>query len=154
MLWCRVGPVRSVALAPSPRMPTAARDLPPPAHPTPARRRILLVDDDPDAADSLGLLLSMDGHTVVLARDGAHALALAESRPPEVALLDIALPGMDGLELARRLRARPGGERLLMVALTGYGRPQDIARSRSAGFDAHLVKPVDPDRLRDALARR
>jgi signal transduction histidine kinase/DNA-binding response OmpR family regulator len=106
--------------------------------------RILVVDDNQDAADSLAMLLRLAGQEIRLAHDGPTALSVAESFHPEVVMLDIGLPGLDGYEVARRLRQRPGGGALLLIALTGYGQEDDQRRSREAGFDHHLVKPVDP----------
>src|SRR6202035_1696475 len=104
--------------------------------------RVLIVDDNVDAAESLAMLLRLWGHEVAVAHDGPGALRAAETQPPEVALLDIGLPGMDGYELARRLRPQPGLERTVLVALTGWGQEEDRRRSQEAGFDHHLVKPV------------
>jgi signal transduction histidine kinase len=115
-----------------------------------APRRILVVDDNTDAADSLALILSMDGHKAEPVYDARTALTRAGSFAPEVILLDIGLPEMDGYEVARRLRA--GGSRAQLVALTGYGRLQDVERAKAAGFDAHLVKPVDLQLLLGRLA--
>ena len=112
-----------------------------------AARRILVADDNEDAAESLALLLQLAGHDTRVAGDGAQALAIAESFQPHVALLDIAMPIVDGLEAARALRARPSGEGLLLLALSGFGQESDRRRSMAAGFDAHLVKPVDPTAL-------
>jgi CheY-like chemotaxis protein len=111
------------------------------------RRRVLIVDDNQDGAESLALLLRLAGHEVQVCHDGPTALVLAETFQPKVVLLDIGLPGMDGYEVARRLRARPGVGPQLLVALTGYGQDDDLRRSREAGFDHHLVKPADPDKL-------
>jgi signal transduction histidine kinase/DNA-binding response OmpR family regulator len=105
--------------------------------------RVLVVDDNVDAADSLGMLLQLGGCEVRLAHNGPAALEAAEAFRPQVVVLDIGLPGMDGYEVARRLRGRPGQRDSLLVAVTGYGRDEDQARSREAGFDYHLVKPVD-----------
>jgi two-component system CheB/CheR fusion protein len=110
-------------------------------------RRILVVDDNEDAAEMLALVLRKRGYAVVLAFDGEEALAMAEKHHPEVVLLDIGLPGIDGYEVARRLRAKVTSERLTVVAVTGYGQPADRQRSREAGFDHHLVKPVAMERL-------
>jgi CheY-like chemotaxis protein len=96
-----------------------------------------------DAAQSLGMLLELGGCAVRLAHDGPGALAAAEASPPDLILLDIGLPGMDGYEVARRLRARPDTRDAVLVAVTGYGREEDRARSRQAGFDHHLVKPLE-----------
>ncbi len=106
-------------------------------------RRILVVDDNVDAAQMLHELLAMQGHETVVAHDGGAALALALSFKPEVALLDIGLPVMDGYELARRLRAELGSNPLRLIAITGYGQDADRARARDAGFDHHLVKPIE-----------
>lgn len=116
-------------------------------------RRILVVDDNKDAAASLGMLLKLLGHDVRIANDGPGALELAAASPPEVVLLDIGLPRMDGLEVARRLRNDLGLKDALLVALTGYGQDEDRRRSQEAGFNAHLVKPVDLDELPKLLAR-
>jgi signal transduction histidine kinase/DNA-binding response OmpR family regulator len=116
-------------------------------------RRVLIVDDNADGADSLALLLSVAGHEVQVCHDGPTALLRAETFRPEVVLLDIGLPGMDGYEVARRLRARAGTNPALLVALTGYGQDDDLRRSREAGFDHHLVKPADPEMLASLFAR-
>jgi CheY-like chemotaxis protein len=109
-------------------------------------RRVLVVDDNRDTAESLGELLSALGHEVRVAYDGAGALEVAASGfGPEVALLDLGLPGMDGYQLAGALRERVPAVRL--IAITGYGQDQDRARASAAGFDRHLVKPVDLDAL-------
>jgi signal transduction histidine kinase/DNA-binding response OmpR family regulator len=116
------------------------------------RRRVLVVDDNQDAAESLALLLRLAGHDVHVCHDGPAAVAAAVELVPEVVLLDIGLPGMDGFEVARRLRAHPALARTLLVAVTGYGQSQDLDRSREVGFDHHLVKPVDPDTLVEVFA--
>jgi CheY-like chemotaxis protein len=113
---------------------------------------VLAVDDNADAVESLALLLAGQGHEVRTAHDGPDALELAEAFRPEVVILDVGLPCMDGYEVARRLRERRPKQNLFLVALTGYGREEDRRRSREAGFDLHLVKPVDPEELRDLLA--
>jgi PAS domain S-box-containing protein len=119
----------------------------------PPRRRVLVVDDNVDAATSLAKLLTrFHGQDVRVAHDGPAALREAGDFRPDVVLLDIGMPGMDGCEVARRLRAQPETGRALLVALTGWGQESDRQRSREAGFDHHLVKPVDPDALRDLLA--
>lgn len=109
--------------------------------------RILVVDDNVDSADSMALLLGLDGHETRTAFDGPGALAEALAFRPRVVLLDIGLPGMDGYEVARRMRELPGLRDVLLIAITGYGRDDDRARSKEAGFDHHLVKPVDPETL-------
>jgi len=118
----------------------------------PRRSRVLIVDDNIDGARSLSILLEMGGHEVRTCYDGPSGLAEAELFCPEVVLLDIGLPGMDGFEVARRLRAREASPRPLLVALTGYGQADDVRRSREAGFDHHLVKPADPAALTALLA--
>jgi signal transduction histidine kinase/CheY-like chemotaxis protein len=116
------------------------------------RRRILVVDDNRDSAQSLAILLRLLGNEVATAHDGPTALQAAEQFRPEVALLDIGLPGMDGYELARRLRALPQLRQLRLAALTGYGSAEDRRRSQEAGFDEHLVKPVEMETLHALLA--
>lgn len=113
--------------------------------------RVLLVDDNQDALEMLATALRYAGVEVETAADGATALVRAESFQPDAAVLDIGLPHMDGLELARRLRASPAGRRLRLIALTGYGQSADIAATDAAGFDVHLVKPVTTDAVLDAL---
>jgi CheY-like chemotaxis protein len=102
----------------------------------------LVVDDNVDIAQGLGHLLRLLGHEVTLAHDGPGALAAAAAAPPDLVLLDIGLPGMDGYTIAAQLRAG-GHRRAALVAITGYGRKEDLRRSRDAGFDHHLVKPID-----------
>ena len=109
-------------------------------------RRVLVVDDNRDSADVMALLLQFAGHKVLVAYDGAQALDACTSFDPEVVLLDIGLPILDGYEVARQIRARPGRQPLL-IALTGWGELENRRRSQAAGFDAHLVKPVDRDAL-------
>jgi signal transduction histidine kinase len=116
-------------------------------------RRILLADDNEDALESLATLLECDGHEVHTASDGAKALELAAKCKPDVALLDIGMPKLDGYELARLIRAQPWGKSIVLIALTGWGQDDDRRRSREVGFDSHLVKPLDPDALSTLLAR-
>ncbi len=113
-------------------------------------RRILLADDNVDFATSLGELLSARGHEVRIAHDGVEALREAEQFSPEVAFVDIGMPKVHGYEVARRLRAQPSTSGALLVAVTGWGQENDRKRAREAGFDRHLVKPVDPDEI-DAI---
>jgi CheY-like chemotaxis protein len=115
-------------------------------------RRVLVVDDNVDAAELLGEVLELDGHQVSVVHDGRAALERMETFAPEVVFLDIGLPGLDGYEVARRLRRRPGGAAVRLVALTGYGQASDRQRSREAGFDTHLVKPVELDTVRALVA--
>ncbi|HET9764103.1 MAG TPA: response regulator, partial [Casimicrobiaceae bacterium] len=122
------------------------------AHEPRIGQRILIVEDDADAAESLRLLLSMTGADVRTARGGAAGLELLDAYRPAVVILDIGMPGMDGLELARRIRATTDGSKLTLVALSGWGQEEDRRRSREAGIDHHLVKPVDVDTLERLLA--
>jgi signal transduction histidine kinase/ActR/RegA family two-component response regulator len=137
--------VESAAVAPAAATPQ--RD--PPARPA----RILIVDDNDDAAQSLALVLRLEGHEVCTARDGEEAIRLLDEFVPEAAVLDIGLPKMDGYELAAALRADPRTRAIALVALTGYGRGPDRRRALDAGFDEHLVKPVELDALLSTLHR-
>jgi signal transduction histidine kinase/DNA-binding response OmpR family regulator len=121
-------------------------------HPVFCRRRILIVDDNVDAAESLMLVLQRQGHDVRAAQSGQTALKTAADFAPQVVLLDLGLPGMDGFEVARRLRQKADAEPPLLLALTGYGRDEDRRRSREVGFDQHLIKPVDLDLLAALMA--
>ena len=131
---------------------------PAPARPEPegdARvvpRRVLIVEDNDDARAMLHEVLAFSGHDVREARDGATGLALAAQARPDIALIDIGLPDLDGYEVARRLRAAPGGRGIGLIAITGYGQAEDQRRAYDAGFDAHLTKPVAPERLRQVIA--
>jgi two-component system CheB/CheR fusion protein len=114
-------------------------------------RRVLVVDDNADAREALRFLLDDEGFEVRTAADGPDALAQAETFCPDVVLLDIGLPGIDGYEVARRLRTLPATRNARIVAVSGYGQAQDRERSRAAGFDDHLLKPVSPSRLLDLV---
>jgi CheY-like chemotaxis protein len=114
--------------------------------------RVLLVDDNRYVAELLAVLLRLDGHDVQIARDGLTALEFVPAYRPEVVLLDIELPGMSGYEVACRLRAREDTKHIFLAAVTGYGLKDDRDQSREAGFDCHLVKPVEPTMLRRLLA--
>lgn len=119
-----------------------------------ASLRILIVEDNEDAADSMALLLELDGHNVQIARDGLHAVEAAAHWIPDVVLLDIGLPKLDGYEVARRIRAqRNGVDGVILIALTGWGQDEDRRRSVDAGFNAHLTKPVDHAYLKTLLAQ-
>ena len=140
-----------------PLAPSAARGAPQPANRQPPqppaampRRRVLIVDDNVDAATTLELLLRSLGHETSVAHNGTEALRLADEFRPEVVLLDIGMPGIDGYEVARRLRTMKH-DQLRIVAVTGWGQEADRQRSKEAGFDLHLVKPVEPDELAKAL---
>jgi two-component system CheB/CheR fusion protein len=111
-------------------------------------KRLLVIDDNKDAAESMSMLLEMWGHEVAYAYDGPSALQTAQQWHPEAVILDIGLPGMDGYQVAERLRALPRGKQAVLIAITGYGQEDDRRRSRRAGIDHHLVKPVAPDMLR------
>jgi signal transduction histidine kinase len=119
--------------------------------PEPNRQRVLVVDDNVDAAEGLAMLLRLDDHEVTIAHDGAHALALAEAAKPTIVLLDIGLPGMDGYEVCRRLRTA-GFTATRIFALTGYSQDRDKQLALEAGFDAHMVKPVEFEKLQQILA--
>src|SRR5262249_26231253 len=116
------------------------------------QKRVLVVDDNRDAADSLAMLLKLKGHHVRLAYDGPAALVAATEFGPDLVLLDLGMPGMDGYEVARRLRQTPGVESCTLAALTGWGQEEDRRRTRAVGFDRHLVKPVDSAELSALLA--
>ena len=118
-----------------------------------APRRILIADDNPDALESLAMLLECGGHEVCKAADGVQAVELASSRQPELALLDIGMPALDGYEVARRIRAEPWGREMVLVALSGWGQSEDLRRSTEAGFDLHLVKPLNMEALADVFGR-
>ena len=110
--------------------------------------KVLIIDDNRDAADTLHALLRDYGFTCASALDGPSGLETATSFAPDAILLDLGLPGLDGYEVARRIRSQPDGARVLIVAITGYGEERDRELSAEAGFDAHLVKPVDTDQPR------
>jgi signal transduction histidine kinase/CheY-like chemotaxis protein len=129
----------------------------PTRRPAPARsytsRRILIVEDNTDARQALRLMLEQNGHNIFEADSGPSGVASALANHPDVALIDIGLPGFDGYEAARQIRSAPGVEGIVLVALTGYGLPEDRRRAQQVGFDAHFVKPLDLDSLTDWLAR-
>jgi len=142
------------------RLPRLAVDAPAPAAaraaareaPSGPARRVLVVDDQPDSTDSLALLLRLHGHEVSTAADGPGAVDEFLRSKPEVVFLDLGLPGMSGYDVARRLRAMPEGRDVRLVAVTGYGTEADRERTRAAGFDLHLAKPVDPHAVEALLA--
>jgi CheY-like chemotaxis protein len=115
-------------------------------------RRVLVADDNRDAAESLAIILRLDGHEDELAHDGAMALESFALRRHDVALLDIGMPKINGYEVAKEIRAKPGGTGVLLIAITGWAQDSDRARSRAAGFDHHLTKPVEPEILIELLA--
>jgi len=120
----------------------------------PAPRRVLVVDDNTDAADSLRLVLDLQGHETEVAYDPTSALLAVERFAPDCVLLDIGLPDIDGYETARRIRALPGGDRMHLIAVTGWGQQEDKQRARAAGFDAHLTKPVELAAVSALLAEK
>lgn len=139
------------------RLPASAREAPRPETPpqeqprTHQRRRVLVVDDDVDAAEMLSQALQAAGHEVRHEHDGASALVAAAQFQPDVVLLDLGLPGMDGLEVARRLRGYPQLAGVRIVALTGFAQVTDRSRSAAVGIESHLVKPVDMNTVMDAI---
>jgi CheY-like chemotaxis protein len=118
-----------------------------PTEAEPARLRILVADDNADGADSLAMLLQAEGHVVLTAADGNRAIEVAEAFGPDVILMDVAMPHLDGLDATREIRRRPWGQRIRIIALTAWGQDAERHRTREAGMDAHLVKPVDPQTL-------
>jgi signal transduction histidine kinase/CheY-like chemotaxis protein len=115
-------------------------------------RRVIVVDDNPDGAQTMGELLAANGHDVSVFTSATEALAAATRGPPDIAFVDLNMPVMDGFEFARRLRELPAGQQIRLIAVTGLGREADLMRSRAAGFDAHLTKPADPERILEMAA--
>lgn len=130
-----------------PAMPAAAHPSAAASEDLRSRRRVLLVDDNVDSREMYAILLQDQGHVVYQAGDGNGALAVFRDTMPDVAVVDIGLPDMDGYELGRRIRSEPNGPNVTLIALTGYGLPRDREQSREAGFDQHLLKPISPDIL-------
>ena len=116
------------------------------------KRRILIADDLKDSADSLAILLSMSGHETQTAYDGEEAIRKANRLKPDIALLDIGMPKLNGYDLCKRIRAEEWGRHTFLVAVTGWGQEGDRRRAKEAGFDHHLVKPVDPAALMRLMA--
>jgi CheY-like chemotaxis protein len=116
--------------------------------------RLLLVDDSVDAATAMSLLLESDGYDVRIAHEAVHALEIAAQFEPEIVLLDLGLPGMDGFQLAQEMRKRAATANALLIAVTGYGQAADRQRTHEAGFDHHLVKPVSSDEIQRVIASR
>jgi signal transduction histidine kinase/DNA-binding NarL/FixJ family response regulator len=125
-----------------------------------AKRRVVIIEDNRDAREMFRMMLELDGHTVLEAEDGCTGLELLRTGAPDIAFVDVGLPGLDGYEIARRFRCETGSagapapdqhQRVLLVALTGYGTPDALERSRCAGFDHHLIKPVNPEALYELL---
>jgi CheY-like chemotaxis protein len=115
--------------------------------------RVLVVEDNADTASTCKLLLQLQGLEVQTVPDGPHALVAAQAFKPEVVLLDIGMPGMDGWEVARQLKADPSGQPSFLIAITGFGQQEDRRKSAEAGIDLHLLKPADPVRLAGLLER-
>jgi CheY-like chemotaxis protein len=115
------------------------------------RLRVLIADDNDDIAESLAMLIEELGHETRTARDGADALATSAAFHPDVAILDVGMPKLDGYEVGQRIRAEPWGNKVMLVALTGWGQPDDRRRSAEAGFDQHLVKPASIDAIERLL---
>ena len=120
---------------------------------TPPELRILVVDDMRDLADTLAVLIRIWGYEVVVTYDGSEALIEASANPPDVVLLDIGLPKMNGLDLARRLRQLPAMAKALLIAISGFGQEADVQRCKEAEIDCHFLKPVDPEELRQVLVK-
>ena len=139
--------VVTIPLASGAPAPQSAPGAPPGAPAPQGARRVLVVDDNADAAESLSELLALSGHTTQTAQNGPDALAAAARLRPEFVFLDIGLPGMNGYEVARALRADPSCGEPVLVALTGWGSDDDRRRSTEAGFDFHLTKPVVSEQL-------
>ena len=116
------------------------------------QRRVLIVDDNRDSADSLAMLMEITNNKTYMAHDGEEAVEAIEKHRPEVVLLDIGLPKLDGHEVCRRVRKQPWGKDIVMIALTGWGQEDDRRKSEEAGFNGHLVKPVDYEKLLDLLS--
>lgn len=112
-----------------------------------ASKRILVADDNRDGAETMSMLLQLSGHEVYLAHSGAEALEAAKRERPDIAVLDIGLPDLNGYEVAERIRGEAWGERIKLIAVTGWGQPEDKRRALAAGFNYHLTKPVDPTQL-------
>jgi len=130
---------------------TLDADSAPPVRPvlTADRLKILVVDDNRDAAETLSMLLELKGHEVRRAYDGDNAMQLAEDFRPQMVLLDLGMPKMNGYEACRRIRGHAWGAQMTLIAVTGWGQEEDRRKSTAAGFDGHLVKPVDPETLED-----
>jgi CheY-like chemotaxis protein len=134
---------------PQPELPVAAAaaEAVPSTAKTGRGRSILVADDNADALETMAALLEMEGHAVHRAPDGEQALKVADAARPQVAVLDIGMPSLNGYEVARRIRAESWGRDIRLIALTGWGQAEDVERAHAAGFDHHVTKPVDLDAL-------
>jgi CheY-like chemotaxis protein len=135
------------------RVAATAPDISAPRVTGPQRCKVLVVDDNRDAADGLAILLRMSDFDVHVAYSGADALTVASLEQPDAAILDIGMPGVTGYEVARRIRQQEWGRSALLLAVTGWGQQSDIEKTRAAGFDHHLTKPVAPGMIEDQLDR-
>jgi signal transduction histidine kinase/CheY-like chemotaxis protein len=120
----------------------------------PAPRRVLLIEDNPDARETFRMMLELAGHQVIEAEEGRKGLELLKTELPDIAVIDVGLPGLDGYQIASSFRKEPASRNVMLVALTGYGTPEARERSRAAGFDHHLIKPIDPEVLRDLMVEK
>jgi CheY-like chemotaxis protein len=118
------------------------------------QRRVLIADDNRDAAESLAILLQLEGHDVTVVSDGHEAIAVFDSVRPDAALLDIGMPGLNGYEIAKHIRQSPHGRAVLLIAVTGWGQDDDKALAFECGFNHHFTKPVEPEVLTALLARQ
>jgi CheY-like chemotaxis protein len=117
------------------------------------KRRVLVADDNEDAGESLAMLLRLDGHEVHVANNGTDAVAMFDRVNPDVAILDIGMPGLSGYDVAGHIRRRETGRLVMLIAVTGWGQETDKARATKAGFDHHFTKPVEPEALSALLAK-
>jgi signal transduction histidine kinase/CheY-like chemotaxis protein len=131
--------------------PPHAEEPSPAAQPKPVPRRVLLIEDNRDARETFRMMLELAGHQVLEAEEGRKGLELLKTELPDIAVIDVGLPGLDGYQIASSFRKEPTSNQVMLVALTGYGTPEARERSRAAGFDHHLIKPIDPDVLRDLM---
>jgi two-component system CheB/CheR fusion protein len=115
---------------------------------------VLLIEDNRDARETFRMMLELAGHKVLEAEEGHSGLKLLRSELPDIAVIDVGLPGIDGYKIASRFRQDPQSRGVMLVALTGYGTPEARERSRAAGFDHHLIKPIDPEVLWDLMGER
>jgi PAS domain S-box-containing protein len=141
----------SLPLAPAEAVATASNPNAPPLAVT--GLRVIVADDNKDAADALAMLLELSGHEVRVAHGGRAALSLAQTFRPDVVILDIGMPDLSGYEVAEQLRREPWGESIMLIALTGWGRDDDRQRATAAGFDQHMTKPVDPEKLEALISK-